>query len=299
MTTAEDAARLGLDRVGGRPPLRDYVAEVWKRRFFIYSMARYKIESENQQNSLGMLWVVLKPLLNALVYGLIFGLLLPSNTRPDHFVEFLIIGVFIFEFFSQSWSNGGKSIVTNAALVQSLAFPRLVLPLAAVTQRFLQFMPTVAIMLTFLVISGGFGAIDLHWLFILPIFALFFMFNCGLAMITARAAVHWRDLNNFIPFLTRFFFYTTGIFFSVEKRFGPKPATSSQPATDGHPIIMRISDFQPIHEFLSLARSALLQGPGYGMNLHYWAYATAWSFGIFAFGVWFFWRAEERYGRVD
>ncbi|MGA8988519.1 ABC transporter permease [Aeromicrobium sp.] len=287
MTTAEDAARLGLHKVGGRPPLRDYVAEVWKRRIFIYSMARFKIESENQQNSLGMLWVVLKPLLNALVYGLIFGLLLGSSSRPEHFVEFLIIGVFVFEFFAQSWSGGGKAITNNAALVQSLSFPRMVLPLAAVTQRFLQFLPTVVIMLVFLLISGGLGAADLNWLLIIPIFGLYFVFNCGLALVTARLSVHWRDLNNFLPFMTRFFFYTTGIFFSVEKRFGD------------HPTIMRISDIQPIHEFLSLARSALLQGSDYGFDLRYWLFASAWSIGLFTFGVWFFWRAEERYGRVD
>jgi teichoic acid transport system permease protein len=285
MTIAEDAARLGLHKVGGRPPLRDYVADVWKRRIFIFSMARFRIESENQQNSLGMFWVVLKPLLNALVYGLIFGFLLPSDTRPPHFVEFLIIGVFVFEFFAQSWTLGGKAITNNAALVQSLAFPRMVLPLAAVTQRFLQFLPPVAIMLVFLLVSGN--APQWHWFLIIPIFFLYYVFNCGLALVTARLATHWRDINNFLPFLTRFFFYTTGIFFSVEKRFGD------------HPVIMRISDFQPVHEFLSLARSALLVGDSYAIDERYWLYASVWSIGLFAFGVWFFWRAEERYGRVD
>jgi teichoic acid transport system permease protein len=285
MTIAEDAAGLGLHKVGGRPPLRDYVADVWKRRLFIFSMARFKIESENQQNSLGLFWVILKPLLNALVYGLIFGILLGQGSRPPHFVEFLIIGVFVFEFFAQSWTSGGKSITNNAALVQSLAFPRMVLPLAAVTQRFLQFLPTVGIMLVFLLISGN--PPQLHWLLIVPLFALYYVFNCGLALVTSRLSVHWRDLNNFLPFLTRFFFYTTGIFFSVEKRFGD------------HPVIMRIADFQPIHEFLSLARATLLQGPTYNVDERYWLLASAWSIGLFAFGVWFFWRAEERYGRVD
>jgi teichoic acid transport system permease protein len=286
MTTAEDAARLNLDRVGGRPPLREYVSEVWRRRVFIYSMARFKIESENQQNSLGMFWVVLKPLLNALVYGLIFGLLIGRRGVP-HFVEFLIIGVFVFEFFSQSMTSGGKSITSNASLVQSLAFPRMVLPLAAVTQRFLQFLPTVGIMLVFLIVNAGFGAVDLHWLLIIPIFGMYFVFNCGLALVTARLAAQWRDVNNFLPFLTRFFFYTTGTFFSVEQRFKE------------HPTVQRISDYQPIHEFLSLARSSLLQGPTYSFNGRYWLLACAWSIGIFVFGVWFFWRAEERYGRVD
>ncbi|WP_332664011.1 ABC transporter permease [Aeromicrobium sp.] len=285
MTTAEDAARLGLHKVGGRPPLREYVSEVWKRRVFIFSMARFKIESENQQNSLGMFWVILKPLLNALVYGLIFGFLLGKSARPPHFVEFLIIGVFLFEFFAQAWTAGGKSITNNAALVQSLAFPRMVLPLAAVTQRFLQFLPTIAIMLVFLLVSGN--APHLHWVMIIPLFLLYYFFNCGLALVTARLAVHWRDVNNFLPFLTRFFFYTTGIFFSVKERFGD------------YPVIMRIADFQPVNEFLTLARAALLAGDTYAIDERYWLYATIWSLGLFAFGVWFFWRAEERYGRVD
>ncbi|MEJ7633971.1 ABC transporter permease [Aeromicrobium sp.] len=291
MTSAEDAAQAGLIKVGGRPTLSAYVSEVWRRRTFIYSMARFKIEAENQQNSLGMLWVILKPLLNALVYGAVFGLLIGPEGRPDQFVEFLIIGVFVFEFFSQSWTAGGRAITNNAALVQSLAFPRMVLPLAAVTQRFLQFLPTVAIMLVFLLVTGS--SPSWKWLLILPLFALFFLFNCGLAMITARLSVHWRDLNNFLPFLTRFVFYTTGIFFSVEERFGEGARGG------GQPWVVAISNWQPVHEFLTLARSCLLEGPGYEMNEQFWIRATGWSIGLFVFGIWFFWRAEERYGRVE
>lgn len=297
MTTADDAARADLIRVGGRPSLPDYIREVWRRRTFIYSMARFKIESENQQNSLGMFWVILKPLLNALVYGAVFGILI-GGLKPPHFVEFLIIGVFVFEFFAQSWTAGGRAITNNAALVQSLAFPRMVLPLAAVTQQFLKFLPTVAIMLAYLLASGN--APDFHWLLIIPLFVLFFFFNCGLALITARLSVHWRDLNNFLPFVVRFFFYTTGIFFSIESRFGPRPPSAEDPdGYAGQPWLVTLTDYQPVHEFLSLARSALLQGPGYGFNGLYWVYATLWTIALFVFGVWFFWRAEERYGRVD
>ena len=291
MTTAEDAARAGLIKVGGRPSLFDYVAEVWRRRTFIYSMARFKIESENQQNSLGMLWVILKPLLNAIVYGAVFGFLIGTQGRPQYFVEFLIIGVFVFEFFAQSWTAGGKAITSNAALVQSLAFPRMVLPLAAVTQRFLQFLPTIAILLIFLLVMGH--TPNWEWLLIVPLMALFFIFNAGLALVTARLSVHWRDLNNFLPFLTRFVFYTTGIFFSVEQRFGPDANGG------GTPWVVTLSNWQPVHQFLSLARACLLEGPHYTMSTHFWIGATAWSIGLFIVGIWFFWRAEERYGRVD
>jgi teichoic acid transport system permease protein len=297
MTTADDAASAGLIKVGGRSTLREYVAEVWRRRTFIVSMARFKIESENQQNSLGMFWVILKPLLNALVYGAVFGFLI-GGTKPPHFVEFLIIGIFVFEFFASSWTAGGRAITSNAALVQSLSFPRMVLPLAAVVQQFLKFIPTVVIMLLFLVVMGH--TPDLHWLLIFPLFALLFLFNCGLALITARLCVHWRDLNNFLPFITRFFFYTSGIFFSVEERFGPRPPSGAEPqGFEGYPWLVTLTDYQPVHEFLSLTRSALLDGDGYAFNASYWLFGTLWAVVLLVFGIWFFWRAEERYGRVD
>jgi teichoic acid transport system permease protein len=298
MTSADDAASAGLTKVGGRPPLREYVAEVWRRRSFIYSMARFKIESENQQNSLGMFWVILKPLLNALIYGAVFGILMGVVGRPPNFVEFLIIGIFVFEFFASSWTAGGRAITNNSALVQSLAFPRMVLPLAAVVQQFLKFLPTIAIMVVFLIATGN--PISWHWLLIVPLFALYFVFTCGVALITARLSVHWRDLNNFLPFITRFFFYTTGIFFSIEERFGPRPPSPTEPeGYAGHPWLVTLTDYQPVHEFLSIARAALLDGPFYETDSRYWFFATAWTVVLFTFGVWFFWRAEERYGRVD
>jgi len=285
MTLADDAARHGLTRVGARPTLPIYLADVWQRRQFIYSLAKFRIESENQRNRLGMGWVVLRPLINAAVYGVIFGILLGAGSRPEQFVSFLIIGVFLFEFFSSAFTQGAKSITANQSLVQSLSFPRLALPLSSVLQRLLLFIPMLVIMLVLVVAFGT--APHWNWFLIIPLTALFFVFNAGLAMITARLTVHFRDLSQLLPFISRLIFYTTGIFFSFEERFSE------------HTTVLRIMDFQPIHEFLRLGRSILLEGAGYEVPTIYWLYATVWSVVVLAIGVVFFWRAEERYGRTD
>ncbi len=133
--------------------------------------------------------------------------------------------------------------------------------------------------LTRLLIAGA--------LLIVPLVAIFFAFNTGLALITARLTVHFQDLNQLLPFVTRLIFYTTGIFFSFDKRF------------EKHPTLLRIMDFQPIHEFLSLGRGIMLQGPDYAVKPEYWLYVAIWSLAILAFGIVFFWSAEERYGRVN
>jgi teichoic acid transport system permease protein len=285
MSLAEEAARAGLHKVGGRPPLGQYLSDVWRRREFIYSLARFRIEAENGRNRLGMGWVVLKPLINAGVYGAIFGILLGSNARPAHFVEFLIIGVFMFEFFSTCFTTGSKSITSNAALVQSLSFPRMALPLALVAQRLLQFLPMVVIML---IIVTAFGtAPKLDWLLLVPLVVLFTVFNAGLTLITARLTVHFRDLTQLLPFIARFFFYTSGVFFSVDKRF------------HDHPTVLTIADFLPIHEFMSLGRGMLLDGAYYDVKPEYWLYSGVWALATLTIGILFFWAAEERYGRTD
>jgi teichoic acid transport system permease protein len=285
MSLAEYAAREGLHKVGGRPPLGAYLRDVWRRRAFVYSLARFRIEAENGRNRLGMGWVVLKPLLNAAVYGTIFGILLGSRSRPDQFILFLVIGVFFFEFFSSCFTSGAQSITKNASLVQSLSFPRMSLPLALVVQRLLQFVPMVVIMILMVMAFGTMP--HWEWVLLIPLIALFTVFNAGLTLITARLTVHFRDLTQLLPFISRFFFYTSGTFFSVEKRF------------NGNETILKIADAQPIHEFMELARSVMLTGPDYVIKPEYWLYATAWSILTLIVGTVYFWAAEERYGRTD
>jgi teichoic acid transport system permease protein len=285
MSLAEYAAREGLHKVGGRPRIGPYLVDVWRRRAFIYSLARFRIEADNGRNRLGMAWVVLKPLINAAVYGTIFGILLGSRSRPDDFVLFLVIGVFVFEYFSSCFTSGAKSITSNANLVQSLSFPRMALPLALVTQRLLEFVPMVVIMILLVMVLGH--PPQWEWLLLVPLVASFTVFNAGLTLITARLTVHFRDLTQLLPFITRFFFYTSGVFFSVERRFGDNET------------IMRIADAQPIHEFMSLARSVMLTGADYVIIPEYWIYTGAWAVGTLVIGTVYFWAAEERYGRTD
>ncbi|WP_375002811.1 ABC transporter permease [Aeromicrobium sp. CTD01-1L150] len=285
MGPADDTALAGLRRVGGRPSLSTYLAEVWRRRAFITSLARFRVEAETGRNRLGTGWLVLRPLLNAGVYGLVFGFVLQTSRDVDDFIAFLVVGVFMFEFFSTCLTTGAKSITGNAALVQSLSFPRMALPLALVAQRFLQFLPMLAMMLAAAVLFGHWPRPQ--WLLLVPLVVLFTLFNTGLTLITARLTVHLRDLTHLLPFISRLFFYTSGVFYSIEERLGARGWIST------------VADLQPVHEFLSLARGILLQGPDHMSRPEYWAYATLWSLGSLVVGVVFFWIAEERYGRTD
>jgi teichoic acid transport system permease protein len=278
---AELAKRFGLPRVGVRPPLGRYLVEAWHRRAFAATLATYRIQSENERNRLGLAWVVIRPLLNALVYGLVFGLILSSDTRPDNFIPYLLVGVFVFEFFSASLSDGSKAITSNAKLVQSLSFPRILLPFAVILEQIFRLIPIIVLLLILLVLFGE--PPRWSWLLIVPILLVMAVFNAGVAMIAARMSVHFRDIQQVIPFGTRLVFYTSSIFFSVDLIFANRPA------------LLAIAHANPVYEFIALSRDVLIEGPP--VPPHLWWWAALWTVGLFLFGVVFFWYAEERYGR--
>lgn len=281
MSLARFADDQGLHRVGARPPLFSYLKQVWQRREFAFTMARFKIQAQQQRNRLGMLWLVVQPCLNALIYGLIFGLLQTAANRPPDYAAYVVIGVFMFEFFSKSLSNGAKSITGNRALVQSLAFPRITLPFAVVLENLLALVPMLGVMVVALVVMGHFPAWE--WLLMLPLLALYTLFNTGVAMIAARLTVHVRDLTQILPFINRILFFTSGVLFSVDRIF------------EAHPWVIALYDFHPIYQVLQISRGVLMHQGLYAV--HYWILFGASAVLCFVVGLLFFWVAEERYGR--
>ncbi|MDQ7991672.1 MAG: ABC transporter permease [Propionicimonas sp.] len=280
MSLAELAARSGLHRVGARPPFWSYLKQTWERRDFIATMAQSRLRASVEENRLGVAWLVLQPVMNAAIYGIIFGVI-QGDKRPPDFAAHVVIGVFLWGFFSHSLTDGAKSITGNQSLVQSLAFPRMTLPLAVVIEQFLALLPSMGLLVIALPFMGHPPAWE--WLLMIPLLALYTLFNAGVAMIAARLTVHVRDLTQVLPYLTRIMFYTSGVLFNVSA------------VLEGHEWALRLYDFYPIYQVLQLARGILMDTPV--ADQMYWAYFSVSAVVTLVFGLVFFWVAEERYGR--
>jgi teichoic acid transport system permease protein len=280
MSLAEYAQEHGLKRVGAREPFFEYLKHAWQRRDFAYIMALYTNQANNAKNRLGRWWIVLLPTIQAAVYGLIFGVLLGSS-RPENFIPYLFTGVFLFSFLQGAFASGATAVTGNLGLVRSLSFPRILLPANAVIQQIFSLVPQIGLLLITLLAFQQ--PITWSWFALIPIVLLMVMFGFGLATISARLTVHVADLNKLIPFITRIVFYVSGIFFSMET------------VLSGYPIALQIAKLNPVYIYISLARGAAVDG--YSMTAELWISAIAWAFGTMLVGLWFFWKAEERYGR--
>ncbi|MFD7816779.1 ABC transporter permease [Streptomyces sp. NPDC059785] len=287
LSAGELAAKYGLAVSGARPGLAEYVRQLWGRRHFILAFSQAKLTAQYSQAKLGQLWQVATPLLNALVYFLIFGLILKANRGMNReiYIPFLVTGVFVFTFTQSSVMAGVRAISGNLGLVRALHFPRAALPVSFSLQQLQQLLFS---MIVLFLVAIGFGSYPgLSWLLIVPVLALQFLFNTGLAMIMARLGAKTPDLAQLMPFVMRTWMYASGVMFSIPIMLEDKPAW-----------IADILQWNPAAIYMDLMRFALIDGYGSG-NLppHVWAVAGGWAVLVAVGGFVYFWKAEERYGR--
>jgi teichoic acid transport system permease protein len=276
-------ATAGLTRLGKRPPFGAYLAEAWRLRAFALRLAGSRLISGLLPNRLGVLWIVLKPLSLAIIYGTIFHFVLAGPARPASFVQYLIVGVFVFEFFTGCFGSGSKAVTSNSKLVQSFGFPRILLPISVILEEAMRMIPVVLLLGILLLIFGE--PISWSWLLIIPILAVMGVFNLGVALVVARISVRTRDIQQVIPIINRVLFYVTGIFFNVDG------------ALAGYPTLLTIVQLIPTYDFIAIARDVLLAG--YSAPLLAWIAAPVWALVMIVGGTIFFWQAEARYGLSD
>lgn len=278
-----DPPAYGLTRVGQRPPLGVYLAEAWQRRTFAFTLASYRLFGSMVRNRLGVLWIVLRPLLTALIYGTIFGLVLSSAARPADFVPYLLTGVFVFEFFTGSFSEGSRAITGNAKLVQSLGFPRILLPVSVVVEQAMRMVPILVLLGILLLILGE--PLAWSWLLVVPIMAMMAVFNLGVGLIVARMSVTTRDVQQLIPIINRVLMYASAIFFQVDLIFA------------NYPVVLTIAHLVPTYDFIALVRGVVLTAhPAPTLAV---IAAPVWTVIAITVGVVYFWKAEARYGLSD
>ena len=273
------AAQHGLTKVGERPPLGQYIRELWTRRGFLWTMSHAKSYAQNQNNYLGQLWTILSPLTLAAVYYLVFGLVLDTTDGTSNFPAFLVIGIFIFLSLSSAVNSGARSIINNIDLVRAINFPRAVLPISVAVSEMLTLLPATGVMLVIVIVTGE--PITWTWLLVPVALALILVFTAGACLVVARIVVVARDLRNLIPVAIRLLRYVSGVFFSI------------QGYVEG--TLGLVLEYQPFAVYLTLMRSCLMEEVS--MSLPLWGAATGWAILFAVVGLIFFWGAEDEYGR--
>ncbi len=273
-----------LQRLRARPSLADYTRQLWGRKNFILAEARGRALRGGSDTFLGKAWIVLDPLLQVLLYGLVFGLVLKTNRGIDNFLGFLTIGVVFYRLSTRGFATGTGLVQGARALITSFNFPR-----AAVvfSNGWKTLLDSIAPALVAVVVASLFQiGSGIHWqaIFVVPLFILMQFFNLGITFFVARITAFIPDMRTPISLITRALFFVSGIFFTIDRYAG-------------HRVVMEIMYLNPIYQFLFAVRCFVLDGESPG--LFTLVYLSAWSFGVAILGYVYFWSADERYANVQ
>jgi teichoic acid transport system permease protein len=280
VTSTELAARYGLKPSAARPKLLTYVGLVWQRRHFITAFATSRTATMYSSARLGQLWQVLTPLMNAAVYYLIFGVLFDTAHKIDNFTAFLVTGVFVMSFTTRSVTSGARAISGNLGLIRALHFPRAALPLSSTIVEFQQMLVSMVVLCVIVLATGE--PITLGWLLAIPALLLQTLFNTGLSLILARVGAVIPDVSQLLPFMLRTWLYLSGVFFVIPDRVGAG-------------LFRDIMMANPATVYIELVRDAFIER--HDAPHHAWILAIAWAVVALVVGFWYFWGAEEKYGR--
>ncbi|MFI0938416.1 ABC transporter permease [Streptomyces sp. NPDC021020] len=285
LSPSQLAAKYGLTVSGARPGLLEYTRQLWGRRHFINEFAKARTAAQYTQARLGQLWQVMTPLLNAAVYYLIFGVLIGTRNGIDNFIAFLVTGIFIYTFTQSSVMSGVRSVSGNLGLIRALHFPRASMPIAFTLMQLQQLMMSMFVLISIVLMTGE--TPNAKWLILIPALLTQWVFNTGLAMITARLGSKMTDLAQLMPFLLRTWMYTSGVMYSIDNLTAHSPH-----------YVRILLDINPVAVYIDLARFALIDSfTGSQLPPHVWASALGWAVLVGFGGYVYFWKAEEQYGR--
>lgn len=191
--------------------MKALLLELYAYRELFINMVKRDLRTRYKGSFFGFFWTFINPLLQLLVYTLVFSQILRMNI--DKFSMFLFVALLPWIFFTSSTQEATKLIVSNSNIIKKVYFPREILPLATVTAGM------VNLLLSFIVafVALLFFGIKLGpSLLALPlVIFLEYIFVLGICFLISSLNVYFRDLEHIWGILMMAWFYLTPIVYPL------------------------------------------------------------------------------------
>lgn len=187
--------------------------EIYEYRQMIASLVKKDLRGRYKGSVLGFLWTFINPLLQLLVYSVVFSSVM-RVTNVDKYYLYLFVALIPWIFFSSSLTGGAVTILANKNLITKIYFPREVLPISYVTSCFVNMLFSFIVVFVVVIISGI--GINLVSLLFLPLVMLIeYIFSMGIALIVSAVNVYFRDLQHILGIISMAWMYFTPIVYGI------------------------------------------------------------------------------------
>jgi len=187
--------------------------ELFAYKDLLYFLIVRGIKAKYAQSILGVSWAVIQPLFTMLVFTIVFGRLAKISSDGVPYALFSFAALMPWTYFSGVLNEATNSLTTNANMLTKVYFPRVVLPLAALFGKLLDFSITLVVMTALLVV---FRFVPSSQVIYLPFLLLYLMMTAlGPSLILAAWSVQYRDIKYAMTFIVQLAMYAAPVVYPL------------------------------------------------------------------------------------
>ena len=189
--------------------------KVWNRknRILLKELSKTDFKLRYQGSVLGYLWALLKPLLIFVILYIVFGKFLRFGADVPNFPMYLLVGIVLWNFFTECTNQGIQAIVQRAELLRKISFPKYIVVVSATTTALINLGVNLIVVVVFALINGIMPS--LLWLIaLLPIIELYLL-ALGISLLLGAINVKYRDITSIWEVLIQALFYAVPIIYPL------------------------------------------------------------------------------------
>lgn len=187
--------------------------ELWEYRDLLYFLVWRDIRVQYAQTVLGFGWAILEPLIQIVVFTIIFGSIAKIETDGIPYFLFSTVAIVPWTYMSAAMTNSSQSLVSGQGMLGKVYFPRLIFPIAPVLTKLVDFFIALAIIA---VVMLFYGVKPTEQLLLLPVFIIMMIVvPTTVGFWLAALSVQYRDVKFAMQFIIRMLIYTAPIVYSA------------------------------------------------------------------------------------
>jgi lipopolysaccharide transport system permease protein len=182
------------------------------RDLFVFMVWR-EIKVLYAQTILGLSWAILQPLVQILIFTVVFGRVAKINTDGIPYFVFSTAAIIPWNYMQQAMNMSSQSLISGQSMLGKIYFPRFIFPLTPIFARMVDFLISLLILVCVLFYYKIPLTLNIVYL---PIFLLMMMaVPASIGLWLSSMAIRFRDVKHAMPFVVRMLIYTAPIVYSA------------------------------------------------------------------------------------
>ncbi|HMT18923.1 MAG TPA: ABC transporter permease [Candidatus Saccharibacteria bacterium] len=258
-----------------------------QNRALLSELVRTDFKLRYQGSILGYAWSLLRPLFMFAILYTVFTRVFSVGKSVENYPIFLLIGIVMWNFFSEITQQSLGSIVNRGDLIRKIKIPRWLIIISASIAGLINLGLNLIVVLVIALMSHM-NLLSTSWM--LPLYILeLYIFGLGISLILSSLFVKYRDVSYIWEVVLQAGFYATPILY---------PITHSESLIK-NPTVLKLVYSNPVAQAIQGTRNSFVTSDTLTIRD---VFSSGWAVFIplvliavlLAFGIWFF-KRESRY----